>query len=95
MALKPGSVDDFSASMAEAMEQAFAAEWAVQKDIPLQAAGAQDRKIMFAAIAQGVVRHLKAQAGGAFVIDVTVTGGGYTSTGSGTITEVKTDEANP
>jgi hypothetical protein len=92
MALKPGSVNDFSASMAEAIEQAFTTEWNAHKTTPLQAASAEDRKIMFAAIAQGVVRHLKEQAESSFVIDVSVSGSGFSGTGSGTITEVKTDE---
>lgn len=58
MALKPGSVLNFSNSMAEAMEQAFRSEWASVKDIPLPSAGEQDRKIMFAAIAKGVLNYL-------------------------------------
>lgn len=58
MALKRGSVLNFSDSMAEAMEQAFRHEWGLVKDIPIPNAGEQDRKIMFAAIAQGVLDYL-------------------------------------
>jgi hypothetical protein len=74
MALKPGTVDDFAGSMAEAMDEAFKAEWLDVKGTPLQtASGEEDRKILFAAISKGVVRHLKEKVGAAFQIDVQVT----------------------
>ena len=74
MTLKPGSVDDFSGSMAQAMETAFQAEWLAVKDRALPSgSGEEDRKILFSAIAKGVVKHLKENAGLAFQIDVAVT----------------------
>jgi hypothetical protein len=59
MALKPGSVTNFTNSMAEAMEQAFKSEWLLVKDMPLPETGEADRKILFAAIAQGVLHYLE------------------------------------
>ena len=73
MTLKPGSVTDFANSMAEAIEQAFKSEWQRMKRTPLLEAGEEDRKILFSAIAQGVVRHLKEKVGNAFKIHVCVT----------------------
>lgn len=72
MPLKPGSLSDFSNSMAAAIEQAFQSEWNANKDIPL-GDDDTDRKIMFAAIAQGVVRHLQDELNGSLNIDVSVT----------------------
>jgi hypothetical protein len=59
MAIKAGTVDDFAHSMAEAMEKALAQEYARLKGEGLPEVGEQDRRMLFAAIAQGVVRHLK------------------------------------
>ena len=74
MALKPGKVNDFSESMAEAMEEAFKAEWLEVKEKPLPSdAGVEDRKILFSAISKGVVSHLKERVGEAFQIHVQVT----------------------
>jgi hypothetical protein len=72
MALKPGTMSDFQASMAAAMEAAFRAEWTDLKGGSPPAAGEQDRQLLFAAIAQGVVRHLREQANSAFQINVSV-----------------------
>lgn len=82
MTLKPGKVDDFTGSttedsftdsMAEAMEEAFQEEWLRIKEEPLIEAGTYERKILFSAIAKGVVKHLREKAGDAFKIDVNVT----------------------
>ncbi len=74
MTLKPGSVDDFLGSMAEAMDEAFKAEWLDVKGTPLPAgSGEEDRQILFSAISKGVVKHLKEQVGSAFQINVEVT----------------------
>ena len=73
MALKAGSVEHFEDSMAEAMETAFKSEWQSVKGTALRALGEEDRKILFAAIAQGVVNHLKQRARDAFIIEVRVT----------------------
>jgi len=66
MALKRGSAISDSAfvnSMAEEIENAFQAEWNALKDTPLPAGTAveQDRKILFAAISQGVLNYLHSQ----------------------------------
>ncbi len=60
MALKAGHVADFAGSMAEAIEQAFQAEWTAARTTALPQAGAVDRKILFAAVAQGVLNYLEA-----------------------------------
>jgi hypothetical protein len=73
MALKAGSVGNFSGSMAEAIEEAFQDEWAAVKDIPLGETGEEDRKILFTAIARGVVNYLKDNIDGSLEIDVRVT----------------------
>lgn len=73
MALKPGSISDFANSMAQAMDQAFHNQWQTAKGEPLPDAGEVDRQLLFAAIAQGVVHHLKQHANDAFQIDVQVT----------------------
>ena len=74
MTLKPGTVDDFSGSMAEAMDEAFKAEWLDVKGTPLPAvSGEEDRKILFSAISKGVVKHVREKVGAAFQIDVQVT----------------------
>ncbi len=57
--LKPGHVADFTDSMAEAMDEAFRDEWQVAIGTPLLETGARERKVLFSAIALGVVRHLK------------------------------------
>lgn len=73
MALKPGSVSDFSNSMAAAMEQAFLDEWNTVKGEALPEAGEEERKILFAAVAQGLVSYLKDNINDALEIDVSVT----------------------
>jgi hypothetical protein len=76
MALKAGragSVSNFSDSMAEAMDLAFQSEWDAVKDIPLGEAGEEDRKILFSAIAQGVIKHLQQHINDALQIEVRVT----------------------
>lgn len=62
--LKPGSTSDFAASMAEAMFNAMQTEWQAAHGSPLPGgAGELDRKILFAAVAQGVLGYLKAHRG--------------------------------
>ena len=73
MTLKPGHVSDFTDSMAEAMEDAFISEWRAVKGVDLSDLGEEDRRLLFSAIAQGVVKHLKDRAKEAFKIDVRVT----------------------
>jgi hypothetical protein len=58
MAIKPGTVADFSNSMAAAMENALATEYQALKGEPLPDMGEEDRRMLLVAIAQGVTRHL-------------------------------------
>ena len=60
MALKAGSVADFSSSLAAAMEQAMKSEWQTVKGVALPGQGEQDRRLLFVAIAQGLFDYLKA-----------------------------------
>lgn len=57
--LKAGSFDDLANSMAGAIDAAMRAEWQRAKDQPLPSGvGEEDRQILFAAIAKGVLRYL-------------------------------------
>ena len=58
MAIKPGTVGDFSNSMAQAMENALATEYQTLKGESLPSTGEEDRRMLLVAIAQGVTRHL-------------------------------------
>ncbi|MDY6979909.1 MAG: hypothetical protein SV201_08515 [Pseudomonadota bacterium] len=80
MGLKRGSVLNFTNSMAAAMEQAFRDEWNLVKDVPIPEAGEQDRKIMFAAIAQGVLDYLYSHRNEIPTTNQHDTSGGHTHT---------------
>jgi hypothetical protein len=58
--LKAGTVDDFESSLAAYIDQAMQNEWlAVKKQpMPNSGPGVTDRQILFAAIAQGVLKFL-------------------------------------
>lgn len=59
--LKAGRVNDFSNSMAEAIETAMKQEWHAVKGEWLPAPlGEEDRRILFVAVARGVLGYLKA-----------------------------------
>lgn len=60
MPLKPGTISDFNNSMAQEMETAFMNNWhsVMGNDVPKPASNNQ-MKLMFIAIAKGVVEHLK------------------------------------
>ena len=64
MPLKAGSVASIDGSLAdslaEAMENAMKMEWQAVKHVPLPGQGEQDRRLLFAAIAQGLFAFLKA-----------------------------------
>ena len=60
MALKAGSITNFEGSMAAAMEQALGEEYQIAKQAPLPATGEEDRRLLFVAIARGVLEYLKA-----------------------------------
>ena len=88
MALKAGTVSNFSNSMAAAIEQAFQTEWNTHKDIELGDAGEEDRKILFAAIAQGVVEYLSDNINSSLQIEVEVKQDNDNITSSNTSTTV-------
>mgnify|MGYP000940622719 CR=1 FL=1 len=60
MALKAGTVASFGSSLAEAMDNAMKQEWQAVKGVPLPSQGEEDRRLLFAAIAQGIFVYLKA-----------------------------------
>jgi hypothetical protein len=60
MTMHAGTVADFGGSMAEAIEQAFGAELLALKGTPLPEASRDERHMLFAAIAQGVLGYLHA-----------------------------------
>jgi hypothetical protein len=60
MAMKAGTVSSFPNSLAEAMENAMKQEWQAVKGVPLPEQGEEDRRLLFAAIAQGIFVYLKA-----------------------------------
>jgi hypothetical protein len=59
MTLYAGTVNDFSGSLAEAIETAFANELWALKGATLPDSSAQERHMLFCAIAQGVLGYLK------------------------------------
>ena len=80
-ALKPGSTSDFAASMAEAMFVAMQKEWQAAHGSPLPGgAGELDRRIMFAAIAQGVLGYLEDHRGDLVTTVVQDASGGHSHT---------------
>ena len=60
MLLKPGTVADFGGSLAEAIDNAMKTEWQAVKNVPLPSEGQDDRRLLFAAIAQGLFNFLRA-----------------------------------
>jgi hypothetical protein len=68
MAFKAGTVDDFEDSMAEAIEDALKAEWATVKETAFPTTGEEDRRLLFVAIAQGIVRYLKSHAADSIIV---------------------------
>lgn len=82
MALKPGTLNDISGSMAEVMEQVF------RNALPSVVPGADpskgeaERRLLFVAVAQGVVGHLAANPN-AFQVAVSLTNG------TGEVTEIQ------
>ncbi len=57
--LKGGTSSDFTDSMAEAIEQAMDKEYRAVKGTALPAEGSEDRKLLWAAIANGILNYLK------------------------------------
>jgi len=87
MALKAGTLTDFDNSMAKDMEDALKVLWLEKTGQVLSGAGQDDRRLMFVAIAQGVVKHIKDNAGPAFGVSVAVEQTGPWVTSSGTATD--------
>jgi hypothetical protein len=78
--LKAGSKTDYVASMASAMEEAFMHEWGNFMEGADAPKMSDQMRLMFVAIAQGVVNHLKANHD-AFKVTATQTSSGiYTGT---------------
>ncbi|MBK8682162.1 MAG: hypothetical protein IPN31_09710 [Bacteroidetes bacterium] len=79
----------YSGSMADAMEKAFVEEWPTvmgdDADLP---ASSEQLNLMFRAIAQGVIRHLK-QNSESLKVTVTVQIGPTTYTGTGSVTDIE------
>ncbi len=57
--LRAGRLADFSDSMAEAIETALQEEWQAAKGTALPTIGQDDRRLLFVAIARGVLQYLK------------------------------------
>ncbi len=83
----PGSII-YSGSMADAMEQAFLEEWPIvmgeEADLP---ASSEQLNLMFRAISQGVIRHLK-QNSASMKVRVSINMGSTTRIGNGTVTDI-------
>ena len=58
--LKGGTTADFTGSMAEAIEKAMEKEYQALKGASLPATGQQDRRMLFASIASGILNYLEA-----------------------------------
>ncbi len=72
MPLKAGTTSNYDDSMAQAIERAFRREWpSVMKEMDLPATTSPDLKLLFVAIAQGVVAYLKTHQS-SFEVGVTV-----------------------
>lgn len=57
--LRGGHATDITDSMAEAIEIALQQEWPLARGVPLPTDGLQERRILFVAIARGVLQYLK------------------------------------
>jgi hypothetical protein len=72
--LKAGTVDDFGDSLAQAIEAAMQAAWPSVMGAGQSFQSNPQLKLLCVAVAQGVVRHLRDNAG-AFKVTVTDAGG--------------------
>jgi hypothetical protein len=89
MALKPGTISDFNNSMAQDIETAFLANWPLvmgklEEGGPAIPESNNQMKLMFIAIATGVIEHLKKNPT-AFVVDTTDNG---LNTATGNVTSI-------
>ncbi len=65
--------------MTDAMEQAFAYEWQQKKTQPFPATGEPDRRMLFAAIARGLLTYLQSSDAQAMFSDITLSDGSITN----------------
>lgn len=65
---KPGTLTNFSGSMAEAMETEFETIWRTLKGRHLPATGQEERRMLFTAIARGMMSHLAENASTGLVV---------------------------
>lgn len=90
MAIKAGTVSDFSNSLAEAIEDALKAEYLVVKGEALPDQGLEDRRMLLVAIAQGVTRYLKSNTDAWDIsVETTLTGTSHAD-GTGTVDDLQT-----
>lgn len=89
MALKAGTLADFSGSMAEAIENALEREWPNVMGAGSSFATNPQLKLLCIAVAQGVVRYLADHDDDAFSVGVDIAGVG-TAIGTVTITTTGT-----
>lgn len=80
MTLKAGTVADFDDSLAAAIEDAFAAELFALKGATLPDSSAQERHMLFCAIARGVIGYLAANPADLKVV-LDIPGSGFPTTG--------------
>jgi hypothetical protein len=80
----------YDGSMAAAMEQAFKEEWPTVMGDAKVPDSSEQLNLMFRAIAQGVIRHLK-QNSASMKVTVTVNVEGVDHTGTGTVTDIEID----
>jgi hypothetical protein len=75
--LKAGTVEDFTSSLAAYIDKAMQNEWKARKGeyLPATGPGAEDRQILFAAIAQGVLKFLADHLGDLVTTDESGDGG--------------------
>lgn len=72
MQYKPGSLSDYTDSMAEKIRIVFEKLWKEKHGADLPSETKDERRLLFVAIAQGVIQHLKNNALDAFDIEVNV-----------------------
>ena len=85
---KAPAASSYSGSMTDAMEKAFKEEWPyVMGDADLPASNEQ-LNLMFRAVAQGVIRHLK-QNCTSMKVTVSIDIGDESYSGTGTVTDIE------
>ncbi len=87
MELKAGRIGDFDNSMAAAIEKVFDQVWENRMGYPLPEQTRDDRRMMFVAIAQGVIKHLEVNSADGFDVNVV--------DGEGTVTINTTGDLYP